>query len=132
MTGLIGAGRTEVCEAIYGVTPRRTAAGSLLEGEELRVADPAQAIEKGIGYLPEDRLRQGLVLDWELSKNVTLPTLGNVRHLGLAAPEEGERRHQGARREAGGEGGQRLRPGGHPVRAATSRRSSWPSSWPAR
>jgi rhamnose transport system ATP-binding protein len=81
MTGLIGAGRTEVCEAIYGVT----AADSgrvLLDGEEVRIGSPAQAIEKGIGYLPEDRLRQGLVLPWELSKNVTLPTLRNFATLG--------------------------------------------------
>jgi rhamnose transport system ATP-binding protein len=88
LTGLVGAGRTEVCEAIYGVT----AADSgrvVLDGEELHLADPAQAIEKGIGYLPEDRLRQGLVLDWELTKNVTLPTLGNFARLGwLNVPRE--------------------------------------------
>ena len=88
LTGLVGAGRTEVCEAIYGVT----AADSgrvVLDGEELHLADPAQAIEKGIGYLPEDRLRQGLVLDWELTKNVTLPTLENFARLGwLNVPRE--------------------------------------------
>jgi rhamnose transport system ATP-binding protein len=88
LTGLVGAGRTEVCEAIYGVA----AADSgrvVLDGEELHLADPAQAIEKGIGYLPEDRLRQGLVLDWELTKNVTLPTLGNFARLGwLNVPRE--------------------------------------------
>jgi rhamnose transport system ATP-binding protein len=85
MTGLIGAGRTEVCEAIYGVT-RADSGRVLLEGRELRVADPAQAIEKGIGYLPEDRLRQGLVLDWDLAKNVTLPTLRAFASLGWLHP----------------------------------------------
>jgi rhamnose transport system ATP-binding protein len=85
MTGLIGAGRTEVCEAIYGVT-RADGGRVLLEGKELRVADPAQAIEKGIGYLPEDRLRQGLVLDWDLAKNVTLPTLRAFASLGWLHP----------------------------------------------
>ena len=54
----------------------------LLDGEELQIANPSQAIEKGIGYLPEDRLRQGLVLQWELSKNVTLPTLRKFGTLG--------------------------------------------------
>jgi len=85
MTGLIGAGRTEVCEAIYGVT----AADSgrvLLEGKELHLSGPAHAIEKGIGYLPEDRLRQGLVLDWDLAKNVTLPTLQAFASLGWLHP----------------------------------------------
>jgi rhamnose transport system ATP-binding protein len=81
ITGLIGAGRTEVCEAIYGVT-RADSGRVLLDGAELRIANPAQAIQKGIGYLPEDRLRQGLVLQWELSKNVTLPTLRNFSRLG--------------------------------------------------
>ncbi len=81
VTGLIGAGRTEVCEAIFGVS-RPDSGRVLLEGRELRVANPAEAIRKGIGYLPEDRLRQGLVLDWELSKNVTLPTLRNFATLG--------------------------------------------------
>jgi rhamnose transport system ATP-binding protein len=74
ITGLIGAGRTEVCEAIYGVTPADEGR-VFLEGAPLHVAGPAQAIEKGIGYLPEDRLRQGLVLQWDLARNVTLPTL---------------------------------------------------------
>jgi len=81
ITGLIGAGRTEVCEAIYGVT-RPDGGRVLLDGEELHVAGPAQAIDKGLGYLPEDRLRQGLVLDWDLARNVTLPTLGQFTTLG--------------------------------------------------
>jgi rhamnose transport system ATP-binding protein len=81
ITGLIGAGRTEVCEAIYGVT-RPDSGRVVLDGEEMQIANPAQAIQKGIGYLPEDRLRQGLVLQWELSKNVTLPTLRNFAHMG--------------------------------------------------
>ncbi len=54
----------------------------ILDGEEIHVDGPSQAIGKGIGYLPEDRLRQGLVLDWELSKNVTLPTLKKFATLG--------------------------------------------------
>ncbi len=80
MTGLIGAGRTEVCETLYGVT-RADSGRVILDGEELRVSGPAEAIEKGLGYLPEDRLRQGLVLEWELAKNVTLPTLRNFTAL---------------------------------------------------
>ena len=81
LTGLVGAGRTEVCEAIYGVS-RADSGRVLLDGVEVRLAGPSQAIQKGIGYLPEDRLRQGLVLDWELAKNITLPTLNNFAPLG--------------------------------------------------
>jgi len=87
MTGLIGAGRTEVCEAIYGVT-HPDKGHVILEGQELHIGNPAQAIEKGIGYLPEDRLRQGLVLEWELSKNVTLPTLRKFATLGWLHPRK--------------------------------------------
>jgi rhamnose transport system ATP-binding protein len=81
ITGLIGAGRTEVCEAIYGVT-HADSGEVLLEGKALKVKDPATSIRNGIGYLPEDRLRQGLVLQWNLSRNVTLPTLGNFTTAG--------------------------------------------------
>jgi rhamnose transport system ATP-binding protein len=81
ITGLIGAGRTEVCEAIYGVT-HADSGRVILDGEEIHVDGPSQAIARGIGYLPEDRLRQGLVLDWELSKNVTLPTLKKFATMG--------------------------------------------------
>jgi len=81
MTGLIGAGRTEVCEAIYGVT-HADKGRVVLDGEELHISHPTQAIALGIGFLPEDRLRQGLVLDWELAKNVTLPTLARFTTLG--------------------------------------------------
>ena len=108
ITGLIGAGRTEVCEAIYGVTSPDSGR-VVLEGEELHIADPSQAIEKGIGYLPEDRLRQGLVLDWELSKNVTLPTLWNVRHAGLAPVKRENAVTKELAEKLRGEGRERLR-----------------------
>jgi rhamnose transport system ATP-binding protein len=87
MTGLIGAGRTEVCEAIYGIT-NADGGHVYLEGEALHVGSPAQAIARGIGYLPEDRLKQGLVLDWELAKNVTLPTLDRFATMGWLHPKK--------------------------------------------
>ncbi|MCL1815222.1 MAG: sugar ABC transporter ATP-binding protein [Treponema sp.] len=74
LTGLVGAGRTEVCEAIFGITSYDS--GTItLEGETLDHPTPAAALKKGIGYLPEDRLKQGLVLRWEIAKNITLPAL---------------------------------------------------------
>jgi len=87
ITGLIGAGRTEVCEAIYGVT-HPDSGRVVLDGEELHISNPARASEKGIGYLPEDRLRQGLVLEWELAKNVTLPTLQQFTTVGWLHPKK--------------------------------------------
>ena len=88
ITGLIGAGRTEVCEAIYGVTQRRQRArrpGRRGAAHRQPVRRPSR---RASATLPEDRLRQGLVLDWELSKNVTLPTLKKFGTLGWLHPKK--------------------------------------------
>ena len=74
LTGLVGAGRTEVCEAIYGIT--RCDSGTItLDGKKLTSRKPYDLIACGIGFLPEDRLKQGLVLRWEIAKNITLSSL---------------------------------------------------------
>jgi len=74
LTGLVGAGRTEVCEAIYGIT--KLDSGTLmLNGEKLKISSPMDALKAGIGFLPEDRLKQGLVLDWEIFRNISLSAL---------------------------------------------------------
>ena len=46
-----------------------------IEGKEVKIDNPLKAMELGIGYLPEDRQKQGLVLDWEIVKNITLSDL---------------------------------------------------------
>ncbi|MDR2073050.1 MAG: sugar ABC transporter ATP-binding protein [Spirochaetaceae bacterium] len=74
LTGLVGSGRTEVCEAIFGVTVYDEGTVTL-NGQSLHRGDPAASIGAGIGYLPEDRHKQGLVLPWEISKNITLSGL---------------------------------------------------------
>jgi rhamnose transport system ATP-binding protein len=74
LTGLVGAGRTEVCESIYGVHPADSGR-ILVGGREARIRNPVQALALGIGCLPEDRQKQGLVLEWEIGKNITLPSL---------------------------------------------------------
>nr|MBO2493863.1 D-xylose ABC transporter ATP-binding protein [Clostridia bacterium]PZN09632.1 MAG: D-xylose ABC transporter ATP-binding protein [Caldicoprobacter oshimai] len=74
LTGLVGAGRTEVCQSIFGLLPPDK--GKIyLEGKEVKIDSPWKAMELGIGYLPEDRQKQGLILQWEISKNITLPAL---------------------------------------------------------
>jgi rhamnose transport system ATP-binding protein len=81
LTGLVGAGRTEVCEAIFGITAY-DAGTIILDGTMLDHPNPTQAIAAGIGYLPEDRLKQGLVLRWEIAKNITLPALDRFGRYG--------------------------------------------------
>jgi rhamnose transport system ATP-binding protein len=81
LTGLVGARRTEVCEAIYGITGYDS--GTItLNGKTLDHPTPAEAIDAGIGYLPEDRLKQGLVLRWEIAKNISLPVLDKISRFG--------------------------------------------------
>lgn len=82
LTGLVGAGRTEVCESIFGIEPIDE--GSItLNGKQVHIKDPLQAMNLGIGYLPEDRQKQGLILDWGIGKNITLPVLGQVTSKGM-------------------------------------------------
>ena len=74
LTGLVGAGRSEVCQTIFGIM--QPDSGELyLKGKEIRVTTPLDAMNFGIGYLPEDRQSQGLVLNWGIGENITLPIL---------------------------------------------------------
>ena len=82
LTGLVGAGRTEVCDAIYGIASYDS--GSLyLNGKKLSPLKPDKAIAAGIGYLPEDRHKQGLVLSWEIAKNISLSVLKKFLRIGM-------------------------------------------------
>ncbi len=72
--GLVGAGRSEMARAIFGVD--RSVAGSIcLGGETLNVGCPRDAIEQGIFLVPEDRRKSGLVVEMTVRENVTLPNL---------------------------------------------------------
>jgi rhamnose transport system ATP-binding protein len=72
MTGLVGAGRTETMESVCGIT-KPDEGKVFLQGKELHIHRPADAMKEGIILLPEDRQKQGLILSWGLNRNVTLP-----------------------------------------------------------
>ncbi|MBQ4451579.1 MAG: sugar ABC transporter ATP-binding protein [Clostridia bacterium] len=74
LTGLVGAGRTEVVEALCGVTGFDSGK-VIVEGREQKYKDPKDSMAGGIGLLPEDRQKQGLLLPWSISKNITLPII---------------------------------------------------------
>lgn len=81
LTGLVGAGRTEVCQSIFGISPYDK--GKVyVEGQEAVIRKPSDAIELGIGYLPEDRQKQGLILNWGIGRNITLSALGKLTRKG--------------------------------------------------
>jgi len=74
MAGLVGAGRTELACAIFGVD--RIAGGTIrLDGEPVAIRSPRDAIDRGIFLVPEDRKRSGLVLDQSVNDNISLPNL---------------------------------------------------------
>jgi rhamnose transport system ATP-binding protein len=72
--GLVGAGRTEVARVLFGVD-RRDAGEIRLGGSPVDFASPSAAMHAGIAYLPEDRHQEGLILDFSIAQNVTLPIL---------------------------------------------------------
>lgn len=82
LTGLVGAGRTEVVEAIFGVT-KKDSGKIFLEGKEVSIKQPSDAMDLGIGLLPEDRQKSGLIMTWSLGRNVTLATLKNYSKNGF-------------------------------------------------
>ena len=82
LTGLVGAGRTEVVESICGITTPDE--GKVyLEGQEIHIRKPSDAMEKGIILLPEDRQKEGLIMSWGLGRNVTLPTIDRYAKKGF-------------------------------------------------
>lgn len=83
LTGLVGAGRTEVMESVCGIT-KPDAGKIFLEGQQITVKNPTDAMESGIILLPEDRQKTGLILSWGLGRNVTLPVVGKLAKNGFA------------------------------------------------
>ncbi|GAF63876.1 ABC transporter ATP-binding protein [Bacillus sp. TS-2] len=81
LTGLVGAGRTEVCQSLFGLMPYEEGE-ILLNGKKVMIQSPKEAMKLGIGYLPEDRQAQGLILQWGIGKNITLPSLSHFSKKG--------------------------------------------------
>jgi ribose transport system ATP-binding protein len=82
IAGVIGSGREELTRTLAGFAPHD--AGTLtVDGRAVRFANPAQAVDCGIGYIPRERRVEGLVLFLPVSANVTLPDLARLSHYGL-------------------------------------------------
>jgi rhamnose transport system ATP-binding protein len=82
LAGLVGAGRSEVARAVFGID--RYDAGQVeLLGRRLPKARPVAAMRAGIAFVPEDRRQQGLVLDLSIERNATMTRMGSLTRLGL-------------------------------------------------
>jgi ABC-type sugar transport system ATPase subunit len=77
LAGLIGAGRTETARLICGADPRTSGTVSI-EGQALRINSPADAVRHGIGWVPEDRKQQGLILGMDVKQNTTLAVIERI------------------------------------------------------
>jgi len=82
LAGLVGAGRSEVMQAVFGVDPYDSGTVRFL-GRKLKAGSPRRAMRAGMALVPEDRRQQGLVMDLSIERNVTLPRAGALSHLGL-------------------------------------------------
>lgn len=79
LTGLVGAGRTELCEAVYGI--KRPDSGEILyEGKPAVIANSQEASRMGIALVPEDRRTQGLVTQKSVKDNITISVLDKLRN----------------------------------------------------
>ncbi len=82
LAGLVGAGRSEVARAIFGID--RWDAGTVeVDGRRLPAGSPSAAMAAGIALVPEDRRQQGLVMDFSIERNIALASLDTVRRGGL-------------------------------------------------
>jgi rhamnose transport system ATP-binding protein len=82
IAGLVGSGRTELAETLFGLTPADT--GEIrLQGAEAQIGSPAEAIRMRLGYLPEDRRQHGVVMEMPIAANASLANLDAVSRNGL-------------------------------------------------
>ncbi len=88
VTGLLGSGRTELALALYGLLP--TDSGRIfMDGKQVEIRSIQKAIKNGIGYVPEDRLTEGLFLEQPISNNVVVRIIDRLRgKLGLTDPKQ--------------------------------------------
>ena len=76
MAGLVGAGRSEVAKAIFGVTPH--AGKIILNGKEVNFKSPRQAINAGVGLVPENRKEEGVILSMSIAENTTMACMKKI------------------------------------------------------
>jgi ribose transport system ATP-binding protein len=81
--GLMGAGRTELLETIFGLHPREGEAYVCIDGAHVTINSPAKAIAHGLALAPEDRKREGLVLGMSVAANASLASIGEIERAGF-------------------------------------------------
>lgn len=90
VAGLMGSGRSTLARCLFGIEQLNGGRISM-RGQELTLSGPADAINAGLALVPEDRHRQGLVLQHTVRANLMLPTLGRLVHAGVIDEHRGDR-----------------------------------------
>jgi ribose transport system ATP-binding protein len=83
IAGLMGAGRTEILEAIFGLFPKYVSGKVFIENSEIHIKSVNDAVGAGIALVPEDRKLQGLILEMDVAKNSSLACLDKVSSFGF-------------------------------------------------
>ena len=87
LAGLMGAGRTELCQTLFGITPADE--GEIeVQGRQVHPQSPREAVDAGIALITEDRQRTGLALELPIRANITMANLGAVSRLGIVRQAE--------------------------------------------
>lgn len=89
--GLMGAGRTELFETIFGLHTTQAIGTVFIEERQVNINSPADAIKVGIALIPEDRKSDGLVLEMAISRNISLASLGKLLRNGLLSETKEEK-----------------------------------------
>lgn len=84
--GLMGAGRTELLETIFGLHPKISKCEIAIEGKQLSISSSIDAINAGLALVPEDRKKDGLVLGLNVQKNIGITTLKKMETMGILSP----------------------------------------------
>jgi ABC-type sugar transport system ATPase subunit len=87
LAGLVGAGRTELAQSIFGIR-HLDSGGIFVNGEEAKIDSPQTAMETGIFYVPEERRSQGLILPFSIKNNITLSILDRISRFGFVSRSE--------------------------------------------
>ena len=90
LAGLLGSGRSELLQAVFGADKRARGQVALADSGPLRNT-PRARVRAGLALVPEDRNRQGLLADWEIWRNESLPYLGRASYAGALPRERDER-----------------------------------------
>jgi len=84
--GLMGAGRTELFEAIFGLYPKAVSGQVFIEGKQVSISSVSDAVKAGLGLVPENRKEDGLVLPMNIAQNVSMANTNKIVKNGFLSP----------------------------------------------